>query len=58
MPRENNKNKDKYYTPSLKEEEIIRQVYKKVAEKVWATGITDPAVTDYEFYKEISKLFK
>ena len=58
MPRKTNKKTDKYYTPSLEEVETIREFYRKVAEKVWATGVTDSAVIDYEFYKAISKIFK
>ena len=41
MPRKTNKKTDKYYTPSLEEVETIREFYRKVAEKVWATGVTD-----------------
>ena len=58
MPRKIHKKMDKYYTPSLEEVETIREFYRKVAEKVWATGVTDPAVIDYEFYEAISKIFK
>jgi hypothetical protein len=58
MPRKTNKKTDKYYTPSPEEVEMIREFYRKVAEKVWATGVTDPAVSDFEFYKAISKIFK